>query len=115
MASKTMYMARIDSGEFAKWKENNGEFNGRLMFQLWINHLSDEGNFYDFHKTIKEDERCRTQDDVVMHKIREIDRENWNSFMELCRVNGMFANDMINVLIKRFNSQGWCIETEIKV
>lgn len=109
------YMAKIDKKDYAKWLENNKEYNGRLMFQLWVDHLSDEKNFEKFHETIKDSEMERSRDNFVYYKLRDLDAKNWSNFLINCRSKGMYGNDMVNILIKRFNSDGFCIETCIKV
>lgn len=115
MEKTTMYMAKIDREEFVKWKENNGRFNGRLMFQIWVEYLSKKENFNKFLNSVKEEEKERTLENLHRYKLTDLNYKNWNLFMNLCRDNDVFANDIVNILIRRFNNQGWCVETEMKV
>jgi len=115
MNTTTNYMSKIDKINFLEWKEKKGKYNGRLMFQLWVDYLCIEKNFKDFYSKITENERLRTKDDITQYKIVDLDSENWNNFMLLCRKNKIYANDLINILVKKFNNQGYCIETKLKV
>jgi hypothetical protein len=115
MSKKAMYMAKIDKKDFAEWKSKKGKFNGRLMFQLWIEFLCIPKNFLNFFGNVDKAETERTKEDITKYKIVELDQENWDKFMVLCKDNDMYANDAINILVKRFNAQGYCIETKLKV
>tara|TARA_B110000879_G_scaffold128869_1_gene169554 strand:- start:1490 stop:1858 length:369 start_codon:yes stop_codon:yes gene_type:complete len=115
MSKTSNYMSKIDKYSFSEWKEKKGKYNGRLMFQLWVDYLSVEKNFNDFNCKITEDEKIRTKDDITQYKIVDLDSKNWNKFMLLCRNNNMYANDLINILVKKFNNKGYCIETTLKV
>ena len=115
MSKTSNYMSKIDKYSFSEWKEKKGKYNGRLMFQLWIDYLSVEKNFNNFNSKITEDEKIRTKDDITQYKIVDLDSKNWSKFMFLCRKNNMYANDLINILVKKFNNKGYCIETKLKV
>ena len=109
------YLAKIDNKDFNKWKKNNGKFNGRLQWQLWIDYLSDKTNFDEFLSTVTEDEMERTKDDQMIYKITYLNKKSWSLFLKNCRHHSMYGNDMVNILVKRFNKKGYCIETNIKV
>jgi hypothetical protein len=115
MAKTTMYMAKIDTVDFNKWKEAKSEFNGRLMFQLWIDHLSIPKNFNAFLRKVEDDERERSEGALTKSKLTKLNKENWKNFLALCIKNEMCGNDMINILVKHFNKHGYCVETKIKV
>lgn len=109
------YMAKIDRKDFEKWKENNGEFNGRLMFQIWVNELADKKKFDRFLKSVTEKQKERTKQEIKHYKLMDLDAKNWQSFLKNCRENSMYGNDMVNILIKKFNQDGYCLEAKMRV
>lgn len=115
MKATVDYMAKIDEKDFAEWREKDGVFNGRILFQQWVNHLSDKDNFKEFYENIDPKYFERTKDDFTQYKIRNLDKKNWKQFIKNCREVGLFANDLVNVLIKKYNKEGYCVIRTVKI
>ena len=111
-----LYQAKFDKKDYVLFKQNQGEFNIKLRFQLWVNHLSNYGNFLEFISgNITRQEFSRTPDDFTQYKITGINRKNWEAFRENCTRHDFYAIDVINILVKRFNNQGYCFESKVKI
>ena len=117
MKKQVMYLAKIDRKVYAKFKDGQDRLSVKLLFQLWVDYFADFDRFQEFFidGDITEQELEQQYDDVNRYKLVEIDQENWSLFMSHCRAHKMYARDAINILVRRFNNNGFCITTEIEV
>jgi len=112
------YLAKLDKEKVGEIKRFD-DYPLKLRFDLWIRHLSDEENFYDYF--IPENP---SEEPILFKKVRDktlskftlsLDREYWSKFNNLCRTNRMSGNYALNLLVDDFVENGTLFNVTIAI
>jgi pyruvate formate-lyase activating enzyme-like uncharacterized protein len=110
---KMNYLARINSEEFSKLKENHGDLTIKFRMNMWVKHLANPKNFKKFFKDLGKEKN--SLDNVTDFVIRDMNKADWNKFVSNCNEMDSYGSNAINYLVKEYNAKGRLFVVEIAV
>ncbi len=112
------YLAKLDKEKVAEIKRFDN-YPLKLRFDLWVRHLSDEDNFYEYfipEQTSEEPSLFKkAKAKGLTNFTLDLDRGYWSSFNKLCRANRMSGNYALNLLVDDFVENGTLFNVTIAI
>lgn len=113
------YLLKVDSKEYSKYKnkkkKEKSQYSLKFRVNCWVVLLSEKKKFDELMNNINRDDLIRDKTDVTAYKIIFEEKTNWMLFLNNCKHHEIYASDLLNYLLKKYNKEGALFEHTIKV